>query len=287
VGVWVDPDRWVRDKTAEFVNTYDSHSLPPEIDVTVPSVARVYDYGLGGKDNFEVDRIVAEQLKAQFPGASVLAAHNRGFLRRGVRFLAEEAGIRQFIDVGSGLPTVENVHQIAHAVDPEARVVYVDIDPIVLAHGRALLADNDTTTVIQADAADPESILNAPETQQLIDFTQPWALVMAGILHHLSDEQDPVGVTRFWRDHMVPGSYLLASNFLSDGEPEAAELERGLLNAMGSGYFRSWEQNRAYFEGFELVEPGLVYVNDWHPDEETGPDGHWHTFMCGAVGRRP
>lgn len=257
------------------------------LDPTVPTIARVYDASLGGKDNFEVDRIVAEQLKAQFPGASALAIHNRRFLQRGVHFLAEEAGIRQFIDVGSGLPTAENVHQIAHAVDPTSRVVYVDIDPIVLVHGRALLADNKTTTVIHADAADPESILDAPETQRLIDFTQPWALVMAGILHHLSDEQDPVGVTRFWRDRMVPGSYLLACNFLSDGEPEAQELEQGLLSTIGSGYFRSWEQNRAYFEGFELVEPGLVYVNDWRPEEDTETGGRWHTFMCGAVGRKP
>ncbi len=278
-----DPETW----RTEYAN--DPIDLPPEIDTTVPSVARVYDYGLGGKNNFAIDRQVGDELTRTHPGGIALARHNRAVLRRGVHWMVADGGIRQIIDVGSGLPSTGNVHEVAHAIDPAVRVVYVDHDPSVLAHGRALLADNHTTTVIQADAADPRAILDDPVTAQFIDFDQPWGLVLAGILHHLSDEQDPVRVTKTFRDQMPAGSFLLASNFLDDdsNDPRVRALERDLLTMLGSGWFRTWGEQRAYFEGLELVEPGLVYANDWRPDMHTELNSEWHTFFCAGIGRKP
>ena len=274
-----DPETWRRE-------SHTPQQLPPEIDTTVPSVARAYDYGLGGKNNFEVDRQVVQALVKAFPGALELGFANRRFLQRGVRFLAGEAGIRQILDIGSGLPTVGNVHEIAHQIDPTTRVVYVDHDPIVLAHGRALLADNDTTTVIQADATDPASIFDNPETTRFIDFEQPFAVLMSGILHHLSDAQDPPGITAYIRDRLSPGSFLLITNFLDDDNPTAKEVERIINNGFGTGFFRTWEQQREYFEGLEMVEPGLTYANEWRPDGHTSRDSKWHTFNCGGIGRK-
>jgi len=261
--------------------------LPPEIDTTVPSVARGYDYGLGGKNNFEVDRRGVDALLKAFPGALELGRANRNFLQRGVRHLVGEAGIRQIIDIGSGLPTVGNVHEIAHQIDPTVRVVYVDHDPIVLAHGRALLADNNTTTVIQADAADPATIFDDPVTREYIDYDQPYAVLLSAILHHLSDEQDPTGITTYVKNRLTPGSYLLVGNFLDDDDPRAKSVQEIINNGFGTGFFRTWGQQRAYFEGLEMVEPGLVYANDWRPDRHTTKDGPWHTFNCGGIGRKP
>jgi S-adenosyl methyltransferase len=256
-----------------------------DIDLTVPSVARAYDYALGGKDHFEVDRRAVDEILAAFPGARELAWANRRFLRRGVEHLVREAGIRQVIEVGSGLPSPENVHEVAQAVDPAVRVVYADIDPSVVAHVRALLAD-DSTTAIVADAADPASILDDPVTRRFLDLDEPFAVLMAGVLQHLSDEQDPVGVTRRFRDRMPPGSHLLVCTFLDD-DPRAAELERAIIGRFGSGRFRTWETQRLFFEGLELLPPGLVYADDWRPDRRTPQDSAWHTYSCAGIGRKP
>jgi hypothetical protein len=261
-------------------------ALPAEIDITVPSVARGYDYALGGKNNFEVDRIAAEELTKVFPGTVPLALDNRAFLRRGVRYLVAEAGIRQIVDIGSGLPSAGNVHEIAHEIDPQVRVVYVDVDPIVLAHGRALLADNNTTTVIQADAADPRSILDHPETRQFIHPDEPFAVLMAGILHHLPDSKGPAGVARYVKERMSPGSYLLVSSFLDDDDPRAREMDAKMESVFGTGRFRTWDEHTAYFEGLEMVEPGLVYANEWRPDELTDGESEWTTFLSGGIGRK-
>jgi hypothetical protein len=266
----------------------EAPAVPPDIDITRPSVARGYDFALGGKNNFEIDRLAVDALTNAFAGALPLARDNRGFLRRGVRYLVGEAGIRQLIDVGSGLPSAGNVHEVAHELDPAVHVVYVDVDPIVLAHARALLADNNTTTVIQANAADPVSILEAPETQEFIDFDKPFAVLLSGILHHLNDDQDPFGGTRTFRDRMPSGSYLLASNFLDDDDPRAKAAERAFIDGgFGTGRFRTWDEHRRYFDGLELVEPGLTYANDWRPDGHTPADSPWHTFYAGGVGRKP
>jgi hypothetical protein len=276
-----DPETWRQE------NLRGSSVPPPEIDVTVPYVARVYDFILGGKNNFEPDRRVAAELEEAFPGVTQLAKDNRAFLQRSVRFLVHEAGIRQFIDIGSGLPSAGNVHEIAHQVDPEARVVYVDKDPIVLAHGRALLADNETTTVIQADAADAEAILDDPETKRFIDFDEPFAVLMVGLLHYLSDEQRPAHVTKTFKDAMPSGSYLAATVLLDDDDPRARAVQEKLTSSLGVGWFRPWDQHREYYAGLEMVEPGLVYANDWHPDRNTAVDSQWHTFLSGGVGRKP
>jgi hypothetical protein len=219
------------------------------IDTSVPSVARGYDYALGGKNHFEIDRVAAEKLFEAMPGMRSLAQANRAFLRRGVRYLMEAAGIRQIIDVGSGLPTVGNVHEIAHEINPRVRVVYVDHDPIVLAHGRALLADNVNSTVVQADAADPTSILTHPVMREFIAPEYPVAILLSGILHHLTDDQDPVWVTTIFKDAMPSGSYLLVSNFLDDDDPHAREAEAAITAGFGTGRFRTWAAQLPFFDG--------------------------------------
>jgi hypothetical protein len=280
-GLVSDPETWRR----EYLD--DPQQLPPEIDISVPSVARIYDYALGGKNNFQVDRDTIKALLAEFPGTVPLAVDNRAFLRRAVRYLVAEAGVTQIIDIGSGLPTAGNVHEIAHSIDPSVHVVYVDHDPIVLAHARALLADNNTTTVIQADAAEPQAIFDNPETQRFIDLGKPYAVLLAGLLHHLPDARDPLGVARYIKDRMPSGSYLLLSNFLDDDDPRAKKMEREMEAKVGTGRFRTWTEHRQYFEGLELVEPGLVYANDWRPDAHTAVNSPWHTFLTAGIGRKP
>lgn len=260
----------------------------PDVDLTRPSIARVYDYVLGGKDHYEIDRQVSAALFAAVPETSNLAQDNRNHLRRAVTWLVREAGIRQILDLGSGLPTAGNVHEIAHAVDPSVRVVYVDIDPIVLAHGRALLADDDTTTVITGDVRDVDAVFADPEVTALIDTTQPFAVLAASILHHLSDDEDPYAVAEKIRARLSPGSYLLVSNFLDDDEPRAKALERAFLDGgLGTGRFRTWAEQQRFFDGLEMVEPGLEYANDWRADDRTPTDSPVHTLYAAGIGRKP
>lgn len=269
------------------LDTVDRRDLPVEIDPTVPSIARVYDYVLGGKQHFAIDRRVSEALFAAVPETSQLAKDNRSMLRRAVRWLVGEAGIRQIIDLGSGLPTEGNVHEIAHEIDPTVRVVYVDIDPIVLAHGRALLADDSTTTVVQADVTRPATVFDHPDLQAAIDLDQPFAVVAASILHHFDDETAAT-VARTIRERLSPGSYVLFSNFLDDDETRAKELENAFLTGgLGTGRFRTWAEHLEFFEGLELVEPGVVYANDWMPDDRTPTNSPTHTLYAGGIGRKP
>ncbi len=265
----------------------DHVALPPEVDLSKPSIARFYDYVLGGKENFEVDRRAADAIYTAVPETSQLAKDNRNHLRRAVRYLVAEAGIRQIIDIGSGLPTVGNVHEIAHEITPTVRVVYVDNDPVVQAYGRALLSNESTTTMITADVRDPESIFENPETRALIDYREPYAVLAASILHHLDDGEDPYGLTAAIRDRLRAGCYLLVSNFLDDDEPRAKELQRAFLKGgLGTGRFRTWSEQRRFFEGLEMVEPGLVYANDWRPDDLTPTESPVHTLYAGGIGRK-
>ncbi|MDP4507753.1 SAM-dependent methyltransferase [Nonomuraea turcica] len=267
---------------------------PQGIDTTRPSVARVYDFMLGGKDNYEIDRQVARRALEVAPDAPEAARANREFLARVVRYLAGEAGIRQFLDLGSGLPTQGNVHEIAQFVTTRAHVVYVDHDPIVLVHGRALLAVDDTTTVVEADLRDPEAILGHPEVTRLIDFTEPVALLMFAILHHLADDEDPSGITRRIMDRLAPGSYLAVSHFHNPGQalPEVSQqaysAEKIFNESLGTGRWRAREEILAYFDGLELMEPGLVPLPEWRPeaDDRAEPGITYHTFV-GAVARKP
>ncbi|KIR64205.1 SAM-dependent methyltransferase [Micromonospora haikouensis] len=267
---------------------------PPGVDTTRPSIARVYDYYLGGKDNFAVDRQAAQMAMQVTPDGPEAGLACRAFLRRSVRFLAAEAGIRQFLDIGSGLPTQGNVHEIAHEVDPNARVVYVDNDPMALAHGRALLADARTTTVLGGDARRPEELLAQLTERKLIDFDQPVGLLLLAILHHLNDEDDPAGVARRLVAALPSGSYLAISHFHDpgDAQPEVSERARAVekvFNAtLGTGRWRTREEIMGFFGDLELLPPGLVPLAEWHPDGEEDPKqtATYHTIV-GGVARKP
>jgi hypothetical protein len=267
---------------------------PPGVDTTRPSIARVYDFMLGGKDNFAIDRMASERALAITPDGPEAARASRALLRRVVRYLAAEAGIRQFLDVGSGLPTQGNVHEIAHAVDPDIHVVYVDNDPMVLAHGRALLADETTTTVIEADVRRPEEILKSPVVNEFIDFNRPVGLLLLSILHHVHDQEDPAGIAARMRDAMPSGSYLALAHFRDPGaaHPEvsakAREVERIFNETLGTGRWRTQEEILAYFGDFELLEPGLVPLSEWRPDsdEPAQQTDTYHTYVGGVARKR-
>jgi SAM-dependent methyltransferase len=260
---------------------------PAPIDVGKPSIARAYDAVLGGKDNYEIDRAVAEELFKVMPEIGDLAWFNRAILGRGVRYLAAEAGIRQFLDLGSGLPTVENTHQVAQRHAPDARVVYVDIDPIVLAHGRALLVENNHTTVVTADLRDPEDIINSPEVRTQVDFSKPVGVMLVGMLHHMHDDEDPRGIVDAYMSAVPSGSYLFLTHFCRSGS-DAAALEETFLQFLGTGRFRTNEEIERYFDGLELVDPGLVYLPEWRPDALlTYPLTIGQRLMVGGIARKP
>ncbi|MFC5835031.1 SAM-dependent methyltransferase [Nonomuraea insulae] len=274
---------------------HERERAPGGIDITKPSISRVYDFMLGGKDNYEADRRVAELALGIAPDAPEAAHANREFLGRVVRFLAAEAGIRQFLDIGSGLPTQGNVHEIAQSAAPGSRVVYVDNDPIVLVHGRALLAvDDDATTVVKADLRDPDVIIGDPEVRRLIDFDRPVGLLMFAILHHLADAEHPAELARRMVDRLAPGSYLAVSHFHNPGlaHPEVSRqafaAERIFNETLGTGRWRTREEILAYFDGLEMLEPGLVPLPEWRPvsDDQAEPGITYHTFV-GGVARKP
>jgi hypothetical protein len=263
-------------------------SLSDKIDVTVPSVARMYDYLLDGKDNYPADRGATEALLEQVPSMKVLALNNRQFLRRVVRVLAEDYGIRQFVDHGSGLPTQDNVHEIAQRIHPDARVVYTDNDPIVLAHGRALLEQNENTAGLQADFRDTESIWSSPEVRRLIDLNEPVAALFVSVLHCIKDKDDPAGVVRRVRDKLPAGSFLVVCQLVS----EDADVRRGVTEFMAESTGDTWGEVREpsrlkeFLAGTEIIEPGLVEVSTWRADNELRleqPSYEWIEY--GGVGR--
>lgn len=242
------------------------------IDATKPSIARVYDYLLGGKDNYAVDREIGDVFKRDLPGSVAIAFANRSALTRAVAEIATTTEVTQFIDLGSGLPTADNVHQVAQRHTPESRVVYVDIDPQVLVHGRALLEENDRTRVIEADVRDPEAVYNHPETREMIDFDRPVAVVFSAILHHVNDEEDPAAIVRFWRDRVPAGSYFFVSHFRSGNNPETAEAEKVLQQTFGRGRWRTDEEIASLLDGLEILDPGVVAASLWRP---TAVDNPW------------
>ncbi len=272
----------------------DEGVAPPGIDITKPSVARVYDYFIGGKDNFAIDRLVAKRSLEFVPDADVAGRACRAFLGRAVRFMAGEGGIRQFLDIGSGLPTRNNVHQVAHEVDPNARVVYVDNDPMVLAHARALLTDDLTTTVIQADLREPGEILKHPVVREYLDFGKPIGLLMLSILHHINDAEDPEGIAQTLRAALPSGSYLGIIHFWDpagehpDISAKVHQAERVFNETLGTGRWRTRDEIMAYLGDFELVEPGLVPLAEWRPvpGEVNEQRDSYYTMLCG-VARKP
>jgi len=240
---------------------------PGRFDVTRPNTARMYDYWLGGKDNFAVDREAAEKIVELFPQTPRVAWQNRQVMRRATAVFAR-AGIRQFIDLGSGLPTQDNLHQVAQQHVPDARVVYVDHDPIVLVHGRALLADNEFTTVVTADLRDPELLLADPDLGRLIDFDQPIGLMLIAVLHFIPDSDDPAAIIGTFLDRMVPGSHLMITHVTDEGADcdAAAEAVDTYKNASSPLVFRSPAQIGAFFTGLEVLDPGIVPTWEWRPD---------------------
>lgn len=268
----------------------DEVAVAGEVDVTTPSVARMYDHYLGGKDNYEVDRQAVEELDKVVPSTRPLAVNNRRFLRRVVRVLAEDYGVRQFLDHGSGLPTQDNVHQVAQRVDPQARVVYVDNDPIVLAHGRALLEENDNTAVIQADLRDTEGIFATPEVRRLIDLSEPVAALFVSVMHCIPDSSDPRGVLRAVVDRLPSGSFVVVNQLVSEDKATRDFVTQFMAESTGDrwGRVRQAHEVERYFDGLEILEPGLGEINDWRPDSELGPKQlthEWYEF--GGVARKP
>ncbi|WP_424536679.1 SAM-dependent methyltransferase [Sphaerisporangium viridialbum] len=258
--------------------------LPGQLDVSTPSVARMYDYYLGGKDNFAVDRERAEEVIRQSPHVPLMARANREFLGRAVRFLAGEAGIRQFVDIGTGLPTRENVHQVAQRTDPRSRVVYVDNDPIVLVHARALLADNPNTHVMPGDLRRPWEILGDPHVRGVIDFAEPVAVLLCAILHFVADKEDPYGIVSTLIEAMAPGSYLVISH--AERHRELSGATDSYRGASAPAVLRSCVEIAEFFDGLQLVAPGVVYLPLWRPD---GPlffeDNRVRAY--GGIGRKP
>ncbi|GAA0612648.1 SAM-dependent methyltransferase [Kribbella sandramycini] len=256
----------------------------PGFDMTRPSIARTYDYLLGGKDNFAVDRAFGDRFVHELPGSPVIATDNRAALIRAVREIVATTGIRQFVDLGSGLPTADNVHQVAQRYAPETKVVYVDNDPIVLAHGQALLAENDHTTVIQADLREPKAIYDHEGTRRLISFDEPVAVIFSAILHHVNDDEDPHGLFRFWADRIVPGSHVFVSHFRSENDPRSAEIEAVLQGSLGRGRWRTEAEIRALFgDDFTILDPGLVPAARWRNPEPPDELGDYQRLIAAVL----
>jgi hypothetical protein len=268
--------------------------VPPGIDVTKPNIARVYDAFLGGKDNFAADRAVVEATLKMLPDAATGAKANRAFLRRVVRFLAGEAGIGQFLDIGSGLPSQGNVHEIAREVSPAARVAYIDSDPVVLRHAQALLARGPSVQVVTADLRRPAEILGSAQVRELIDFGRPVGLLMLAILHHIPDEEGPASIVARFREAAAPGSYLAISSFRMPGpghprEAAGARAVQDLFNAsLGTGLWRQHEEILQWFGDWELLESGLVPLRQWRPDiaRLDGRSSPYHGFVGGVARKR-
>ena len=264
--------------------------LPTGIDTSRPHPARTYDYFLGGKNNFAADREVADKVLAGWPTIRIGVRENRKFLARVVRYLAGEVGIRQFLDIGTGLPTADNVHEVAQAVAPSARVVYADNDPLVLAHARALLTSSPQgrTAYIHADLRDPLSIINDPVTRDVLDFTQPIALMLIAILHMIPDEEQPADIVATLLDALPAGSYVVASHITGEHNDGAAAAEDRFREASLKAQWRDSDVfARLAFNGLDLVPPGVVLTSEWRNDEPGPRPTPADVSAYGGVARKP
>ena len=268
-------------------------NAPVHIDTTKASIARVYDAFLNGKDNYEIDREVFRRVKSVAPEAALLAWDNRNFLIRATRFIASQTNITQFLDCGSGLPTAENTHQVAQRLNPETKVVYVDNDPVVIAHGRALLEENDATHFSAADIFDPETLLQDEVVRKYLDFNEPIALFQMGTLHHYDGERPPQDIMRAYIEALPSGSYVGISHFFDPETEEFSSLARRMEDVfvhspMGSGVFRTRVEIEGMFPGLEMVEPGVVECVRWWPDgPQVRPMDPVQYCIVGGVGRKP
>ncbi|MQA06998.1 MAG: hypothetical protein GEU98_00365 [Pseudonocardiaceae bacterium] len=264
--------------------TSEASWVPAEVDISTPSAARLYDYYLGGAYNFETDRELAKKIFDVFPEMPYLAQVNRAFLRRATKFCAEQ-GITQFVDIGCGLPTTGAVHEIAQAVNPDSRVLYVDNEPVAVAHSELILEDNDRAAVIQADLRDPDSIFGHPHATRLLDRDQPLAVLVVAVVHFVPDSDDPAGLLARYRDAMTPGSYLAFSHVSGDTLPNVAKAAELYRNSQNPAYLRTRDEVAAMLTGFELVDPGLVFVPQWRPADPRDAEDAERCSFYGAVGR--
>ncbi|WP_225830001.1 SAM-dependent methyltransferase [Streptomyces sp. NK08204] len=261
---------------------------PRSIDITVPSVARIYDYYLGGSHNFEVDREAARKALDFMPGLPKIMQANRAFLRRAVRFAAAQ-GITQFLDIGSGIPTFGNVHDIAQGAVPGARVVYVDHDPVAVAHSQAVLDGNPDADVIAADLCKPQHILSSPQLERLIDLNRPVALLLVAILHFVEDADDPYGAVAELRAALAPGSLLVITHASYEGIPLPPERTEGAVDVYkdirNPLIMRSRDEIARFFEGYDMVEPGLVPMPLWRPESAPQDEDPYAFSGFAGVGR--
>ncbi|WP_232665263.1 SAM-dependent methyltransferase [Pseudonocardia sp. TRM90224] len=259
---------------------------PDGIDLDRPSSARVYDYFLGGAHNFAIDRQLAEAISSMTPNVGDTMRANRSFLRRAVQFLVSE-GVTQFLDVGSGIPTVGNVHEVAQEADPSSRVVYVDVDPIAVSHSKAILDGDARTAVVHADARDVDEILADTAVRDLLDFESPIAVLLLGVLHFVPDSDDPAGIVAKLRDGVPAGSYIALVNVTHEDQPPEVIEAQKLSGRTGTPiHLRSREELLAQFAGTELVEPGLVHIPLWRPDSPLDVDDRPERFgALAGIGR--
>jgi hypothetical protein len=261
--------------------------VPDGVEVTVPNAARMYDYALGGYHNFAVDREFVERAEKLMPGAIAVGHANRAFVGRSVRWLVD-SGVRQFLDIGSGIPTLGNVHEVAQSAAPESRVMYVDIDPVAVAHSEAILAGNDLAGVIQADLRHPGDILYHPDVLALLDFSQPVAVLLNAVLHFVPDSDDPPAIMAQIRDALVKDSFVTMTHGTkfearADEQDDLAQLYRSTPTSV---HYRTQPVVTDLFAGFDLVEPGVVTVTEWRPDPDEQEDPAQPGVLA-AVGRKP
>ncbi|WP_068019731.1 SAM-dependent methyltransferase [Nocardia mexicana] len=260
----------------------ESDRTPHPLDTEQLTSARVYDYLLGGKDNYDVDRDMARQMLSSAPELKTLAWFTRSFMRKAVE-MAADAGIRQFVDLGSGIPNSPNVHEIAQEIEPEARVVYVDYDRVVYTHCDALLAGQPGVAALLGDVRHPQEILDQLENHALINLDEPVAITMISVLHYVMDEEKPADIIAAFRDRMAPGSYMAITHGSSDSDPAILQVLTGTKDTSAQVAFRSTPQTEAFLAGFELLEPGVVPVQQWLRSDlpET------RMVMLGGIGRKP
>jgi hypothetical protein len=256
-----------------------------------PHPARLYDYLLGGKDNYATDRAAADGIVLSVPEVPAGVRAQRAVLRRAVRYLVAEAGVRQLLEIGTGLPASENVHQVAQRIDPATRVVYVDNDPVVLAHAKALLAENPATAVAEGDLRDPAGIIGHPVVRAHLDWTRPIGLLLCGIMHQIMDDERPAELTAALIGALPSGSYVFIQHLLDVDDQASVKLKEFMARSFGRVQFRTLDQVRELFAGLELVEPGLVRVPDWRPDEEAAAEAERPFaalgLACAGVARKP
>jgi hypothetical protein len=272
--------------------SHDPDQLPRQINTSVAHPARRYDYWLGGKDNFPADREAGDAVAAAFPSVRTGVIENRRFLCRAVRFLAGELGVRQFLDIGTGIPTSPNVHEVAQSLVPDSRIVYVDNDPIVLMHARALLttAPEGATAYLDADLREPDKIIGHPDLLRTLDLSQPVALMLVAILHFILDADDPYGIVARLVDAMPSGSYMVVTHVTNDLMPPEVFARIDAANAAGGipFRFRTRDEFARFFDGLELVRPGIQSISEWRAEDEVKPrPSAADTATYGAVARIP